>query len=1465
MSRCFISYRRDDSADVTGRLSDRLKSRFGSDAVFLDIDGIPLGVDFRRSLAGELDHCDVLLAVIGDYWLNASYQDGPKQGTRRLDDPDDYVRIEIETALARDIPIVPLLVGRTTMPRESDLPDSMRALAYRNAAALRSGPDFESQVDRLIHSLKQLLATKRKLWEGLAKATRIADEDPAMGIARARVVLELLVRDLYERSFHEPPATRSLEHLVERLDNEGLIPDRFDVPGVLRQFTENRSIKRGEMLTVSDVHKSLTQLTEILKWYIDVEQPKGMGQHSRSRKKSDPHAMDREARMTVVPKGLRSFDSGDAQFFLELLPGPRDEAGLPESLRFWKHRIESSDELLFTIGVIYGPSGCGKSSLVKAGLLPRLAPEIVSVYVESSAEDTESHLLTRLRRRQSGVATDLDLAQTLRALRQVQGLAAGERVLIILDQFEQWLHAHRGESDTTLARALRQCDGDRLRCLLIVRDDFWMGLTRFLRDLGVEMVQGENVAAVDLFDPIHARRVLTAFGQAFTRLPSDLEALAPEQQAFLDQAIEWLAQDGRVISVRLALFAEMVKRKPWTPTTLADAGSMERIGAAFLEETFRSASLRAHQKAAQAVLKALLPERGTDIKGHMRSFHELRMAPSAALSPEAFASLLKTLDREVRLITPADPEGAEVGAEEARPPVAPEGQYYQLTHDYLVPSLREWLNSKLRETRRGRAEIRLAERAALWRDRPERRFLPSAWEWYRIRVLTEKRNWTEPQRQMMRTAARVHGMRVLGFTLLIALLLWVGIEGYGNLRAAALVDSVRRDPTSDVPALVPQLVRYRRWAEERLTRLARESAPESRERLNASLALLAEDAGQVDYLYARMLNAGPADLGVIRDWIKQCRKSDKLTPRLWGVLNDPRTDRAHRFAAACALASYDPRGVSGAWEAAAGFIGDRLLASVLNDPGQYMPLIALLRPVREHLLPRLEAIFRDKDRAESDRTMATVILCDYAGDRPSVLADLLMDADEKPFAALFARLKEHPNAGSLLHAELAKKSASTDDTLARRQARAAVALIRLGEAEKIWPLLKNSSDPTLRSFIVNWLNPLGAEAAGLAEELARLDNQAQPGPAKPEHLMDAILFHSETSIRRSLILALGTYRNDQLTSREREQLIERLLDLYQSDVDSGIHRASAWTLRTWRQQKKLDAMDRELITLRNWGDRRWFINKENQTFAMVLGPNSFLMGSPETEPGRRDYEAQHHVLIPRSYAICTKEISIDDCKKFLAEYRDTYLNDSMTNGAIDSFSPEPGGPMFDFTWFSAAAYCNWLSKREGLPREQWCYEPDENGKFAERMTIPADVLRRTGYRMPTQAEWEFACRSGSLTSRYYGASEELLQNYAWYQNVSKDRARSRGSLLPNDFGLFDTLGNLAEWVLDREPDNIPKIMSRYDDLWTSSEVVSASRNRRHLGGAFYYRTDNVRASYSGSNIPSYKNTDTGLRVARTLP
>ncbi|MCY2965944.1 MAG: serine/threonine-protein kinase, partial [Planctomycetota bacterium] len=160
----------------------------------------------------------------------------------------------------------------------------------------------------------------------------------------------------------------------------------------------------------------------------------------------------------IVPKGLRSFDEHDADFFLELLPGPRDRHGLPDTLRFWKTRIEETDaDKTFSVGLIYGPSGCGKSSLVKAGLLPRLSDQVIAVYVESTGDETENRLLHGLRRRCPAIPDNLPLKETLALLRRGTGLLAGKKVLIVLDQFEQWLHAKREEEHTELVDSLRQC------------------------------------------------------------------------------------------------------------------------------------------------------------------------------------------------------------------------------------------------------------------------------------------------------------------------------------------------------------------------------------------------------------------------------------------------------------------------------------------------------------------------------------------------------------------------------------------------------------------------------------------------------------------------------------------------------------------------------------------------------------------------------------------------------------------------------------------------------------------------------------------------------------------------------------------------------------------------------------------------------------------------------------------------
>jgi serine/threonine protein kinase len=362
----------------------------------------------------------------------------------------------------------------------------------------------------------------------------------------------------------------------------------------------------------------------------------------------------------IVPKGLRSFDATDADFFLELLPGARDRDGLPDSIRFWKSRIETTDaNNTFAVGLIYGPSGCGKSSLVKAGLLPRLAPSVKSVYVEATGAETEARLLKGLRRQVADLPDELGLIESLVALRQGRYLEVGQKVLLVLDQFEQWLHAKRSEENTELVQALRHCDGERLQAIVMVRDDFWLAVSRFMQALEVPVVEAVNSRLVDLFDLRHAKKVLTAFGQAFGALPE--RELAREQDTFLDQAVAGLAQEGKVISVRLALFAEMVKGKLWNPATLREVGGTEGVGVTFLEETFTASTAppqhRLHQKAAQAILKALLPETGTDIKGHMRSQEELLAASGYTSRPRDFDDLLHILDSELRLITPTDPEG----------------------------------------------------------------------------------------------------------------------------------------------------------------------------------------------------------------------------------------------------------------------------------------------------------------------------------------------------------------------------------------------------------------------------------------------------------------------------------------------------------------------------------------------------------------------------------------------------------------------------------------------------------------------------------------------------------------------------------------------------------------------------------------------------------------------------------------
>ncbi len=661
----------------------------------------------------------------------------------------------------------------------------------------------------------------------------------------------------------------------------------------------------------------------------------------------------------IVPKGLRSFDAHDADFFLELLPGPRDRDGLPDSLRFWKTRIEETDpDNTFSVGLIYGPSGCGKSSLVKAGLLPRLSEDVIPVYIEATPEETETRLLHGLRKRCPALEDNLSLKDTLAALRRGQGIPVGKKVLIVLDQFEQWLHAKKEEENTDLVQALRQCDGGRVQCIVMVRDDFWLAVSRFGMELEVDFLPGANTALADLFDVDHARKVLAAFGRAFGRLPENISETTKEQKDFLKQSVAGLAEEGKVICVRLALFAEMMKGKAWTLATLKEVGGTQGVGVTFLEETSAHKQHvprhRLHQKAARAVLRDLLPNSGTDIKGYMRSHAELMEASGYGNRPKDFDDLIRILDSEIRLITPTDPEGKDADDDSVTQTEAGQ-KYFQLTHDYLVHSLRDWLTRKQKETRKGRAELKLFDTSVTWNAKPENRFLPSLAEWLNIRLLTDKKRWTEPQRAMIRRADRFHLSRLTTAVVLLGLITTAGLWTRNRVdqnRQALLAEKAKEQEATRIEGLVGRLVSAE---PNQLPDIVKEldanpevaatflsplvagdarTVNEKRAQLHARLATVSRDPSLVEPLVEELLTGKVTYVMPIRQLLRP--SSSTLTEQFRGVLRNEQAEPQRRFRAALALADYIPESEAASWsEQDLQFVAEQLVSS----NAEFQPLL----------------------------------------------------------------------------------------------------------------------------------------------------------------------------------------------------------------------------------------------------------------------------------------------------------------------------------------------------------------------------------------------------------------------------------------------------------------------------------------------------------------------------------------------
>jgi formylglycine-generating enzyme required for sulfatase activity len=445
------------------------------------------------------------------------------------------------------------------------------------------------------------------------------------------------------------------------------------------------------------------------------------------------------------------------------------------------------------------------------------------------------------------------------------------------------------------------------------------------------------------------------------------------------------------------------------------------------------------------------------------------------------------------------------------------------------------------------------------------------------------------------------------------------------------------------------------------------------------------------------------------------------------------------------------------------------------------------------------------------------------------LACGLAELGEPPIAFLVEAVKTAPTSPEECAALVAALAAGGQEALTaleqqwRRQwhaptrARYAIVLLHLGAPAAAWADVALRDHPRRRTAFIHTY-------AGWHGDLDVL-----PG------LLDR---HADAALRSALSVALGTIDPALLPVQQRRTLTRMLVNLHRSAPDGGTHSATTYALRRWGEPLPIvEPMSRPPA------DRDWFVSDTRLTLIRIA-PGRFLMG--ESDPNNLLEDATPRpVHLTRAYWMSDREIPVSLFAQFV---RDEGTPMSDWPGVDRKIRPRDDCPVQMVSWIDAIRFCNWLSRREGLSP---CYHRVGDDW---RCSFTAD-----GYRLPTEAEWEHACRAGTSTHYAHGDGEALLPWYASFTSNSKAATHPGGARMPNAWGLFDMHGNVWEWCWDAM--SVPGAEAQTDP--TGPAVVAPNAARVYRGGGVANSGGDWRSASRGAANPLTRSFNLGFRVVCT--